>query len=128
MPSHAVEPGTRLVDRYRLEEHLGEAEGTTYWRALDELLDRQVGVCLLPATHRHADEVLRAARRAAALADARFLRVLDASDVDGVVYVVSEWVSATNLVELLADGPLPAAEALVAEAQGVPDVIPAASS
>ncbi len=37
--------------------------------------------------------------------------MLDASEVDEVVYVVSEWVSATNLVDLLADGPLPPAEA-----------------
>jgi hypothetical protein len=109
--SHAVEPGTRLVDRYRLDEPLGEADGTTYWRAQDELLDRPVGVCLLPASDSSADRVLRAARRAAVLTDARFLRVLDASEVDGVVYVVSEWVSATNLVDLLADGPLQPTEA-----------------
>jgi hypothetical protein len=108
--SNAVEPGTRLVDRYRLEEHLGEADGTTYWRAQDELLDRPVGVCLLPAADSNAERVLRAARRAAALTDARFLRVLDASEIDDVVYVVSEWVSATDLVDLLADGPLPAGE------------------
>ena len=109
MSPNAVEPGTRLVDRYRLEEHLGAADGTTYWRAQDELLDRPVGVCLLPATEEQAEQaerVLRAARRAAALTDARFLRVLDASRVDGVVYVVSEWVAATSLVDLLADGPL----------------------
>jgi F5/8 type C domain len=109
--SNAVEPGTRLVDRYRLEHPLGEAESTTYWRAQDELLDRPVGVCLLSATDRQAERVLKAARRAAALTDGRFLRVLDASEVDGVVYVVSEWVSATNLVDLLADGPLQPAEA-----------------
>ena len=109
--SNAVEPGTRLVDRYRLEEHLGEEDGTSYWRAQDELLDRPVGICLLPASDQGAERVLRAARRAAVLTDARFLRVLDASEVDGVVYVVSEWVSATNLVELLADGPLRPAEA-----------------
>jgi hypothetical protein len=111
---NAVEPGTRLVDRYRLEEHLGAADGTTYWRAQDELLDRPVGVCLLPATEEQAEQaerVLRAARRAAVLTDARFLRVLDASQVDGVVYVVSEWVAATSLVDLLADGPLPPTEA-----------------
>ena len=114
MSPNAVEPGTRLVDRYRLEEHLGAADGTTYWRAQDELLDRPVGVCLLPATEAQAEQaerVLRAARRAAVLTDARFLRVLDASRVDGVVYVVSEWVAATNLVQLLADGPLPPTEA-----------------
>jgi hypothetical protein len=112
--SHAVE-GTRLVDRYRLDKQLGEAAGTTYWRAHDELLDRAVGLCLLPAGDEHAERVLHAARRAAALTDARFLRVLDASEVDGplgkVVYVVNEWVRATNLTDLLADGPLPPGEA-----------------
>jgi hypothetical protein len=113
-----VEPGTRLVERYRLEEHLGGVEhaavdrdGTTYWRAHDELLDRPVGVCLLRAGDPNAERVLRAARRAAALTDSRFLRVLDASEFDGVVYVVSEWVRATSLVDLLDDGPLPPHEA-----------------
>ncbi|MGH8894927.1 MAG: hypothetical protein ACRDWY_16745, partial [Actinomycetes bacterium] len=59
-----VEPGTRLVQRYRLEEHLGGFEhavggpaGTVYWRAHDELLDRPVGVALLPAGDPHADQV-----------------------------------------------------------------------
>ena len=115
MPPNAVEPGTRLVDRYRLDKHLGEAAGTSYWRAHDELLDRPVGVCLLDADASQADRVLRAARRASAVTDPRFLRVLDASEVEGphgtVVYVVNEWVRATNLTDLLADGPLPPAEA-----------------
>jgi serine/threonine protein kinase len=119
-----VEPGTRLVERYRLDERLGGAdpagssrpapavdEATTYWRAHDELLDRAVGVCLLRTGDEHAEQVLRAARKAAGLTDSRFLRVLDASKVDEVVYVVSEWVTASHLVDLLADGPLPASEA-----------------
>jgi hypothetical protein len=112
VPPNAVEPGTRLVDRYRLDKHLGEAAGTSYWRAHDELLDRPVGVCLLGADAGQAHRVLRAARRASGVTDPRFLRVLDASEVDGpvgsVVYVVNEWVRATNLTDLLADGPLPA--------------------
>ena len=119
-----VEPGVRLVERYRLDERLDGADqpggatratapddATTYWRAHDELLDRPVGVCLLRTGDVHADRVLRSARKAAVLTDSRFLRVLDASEVDGVVYVVSEWVTATHLVDLLADGPLPAGEA-----------------
>ena len=112
MSSNAVEPGTRLVDRYRLEEHLGEADGTSYWRAQDELLDRPVGICLLPASDGNARPRCCAPPGGRpSLTDARFLRVLDASEVDGVVYVVSEWVSATNLVDLLADGPMPPGEA-----------------
>jgi serine/threonine protein kinase len=109
---HTLDPGTRLVDRYLLEEPLGQAaEGTTYWRAHDELLDRAVGLCLLQGERPNAQRVLSAARRAAAVTDARFLRVLDANDTDGVVYVVSEWVTASSLADLIADRPLTAGHA-----------------
>lgn len=132
-----VEPGTRLVSRYLLEEHLGgpaladvaddaspadghlsgvtttgggQVLGATYWRARDELLDRPVSLCLLRGGSAYAERVLAAARRAAVLTDARFLRILDAAEGDGIVYVVSEWVPAKTLTDLLADGPLPAHE------------------
>jgi len=111
VPPYAVEPGTRLVDRYRLEKNLGQAGSTVYWRAQDELLDRPVGVCLLDGGSEGAAEILAAARQAAAVSDPRFLRVLDASQTDEVVYVVTEWVAASSLADLLADGPLPPAEA-----------------
>jgi hypothetical protein len=103
---HGVGPGARLVDRYCLEKLLGEDGGTSYWRAQDELLDRPVGITLLASDDPHAEQVIAAARKAAAITDPRFLRVLDASRVDGVVYVVNEWVRATSLVELLADDPM----------------------
>jgi serine/threonine protein kinase len=107
-----LDPGTRLVDRYLLEEPLGRAgEGTTYWRAHDELLDRAVGLCLVAGESSGAQRVLNAARRAAAVTDARFLRVLDANDTDGVVYVVSEWVTASTLADLIAERPLTAGHA-----------------
>lgn len=110
MPDVVVEPGTRLVERYRLEECLGGSD-MTYWLARDELLDRSVGICLLPAHLPTASAVLQAARRAAALTDARFLRVLDAAEQDGVVYVVSEWVPSRTLEDLVADEPLSPPEA-----------------
>ncbi|MEP6760803.1 MAG: protein kinase family protein [Sporichthyaceae bacterium] len=122
MPPNSVEPGTRLVDRYRLEAALGQAGSTSYWRAQDELLDRPVGLCLLDGTSESAPAILSAARQAAAVTDPRFLRVLDASETDSVVYVVTEWVAGSSLADLLADGPLPPAEArsMVAEiAQGL---------
>lgn len=121
-----VEPGTRLMQRYRLEEHLGGAgagdssvtttgggqvKGATYWQARDELLDRPVGVCLLRSGTSYADRVLAAARQAAVLTDARFLRILDAAEADGIVYVVTEWVPAPTLADLVAEGPLPPVEA-----------------
>jgi hypothetical protein len=107
-----LDPGTRLVDRYLLEELLDHApEGATYWRAHDELLDRPVGMCLLDDATPGAQRVLAAARSAAAVTDPRFLRVLDANDTDGVVYVVSEWVTASNLADLIAERPLTAGHA-----------------
>ncbi len=117
MPPNTVEPGTRLVDRYRLEAALGQAGSTSYWRAQDELLDRPVGVCLLDGTSESAPAILSAARQAAAVTDPRFLRVLDASQTDSVVYVVTEWVAGSSLADLLGDGPLPPGEArlMVAE-------------
>ena len=105
-----VEPGTRLVERYRLEECLGGEPATT-WLAHDELLDRPVALCLLSATDPVAEPLLSAARGAAAITDSRFLRVLDAAQEGGLVYVVSEWVASRTLTDLVADGPLPPAEA-----------------
>jgi hypothetical protein len=117
VPPNAVELGTRLVDRYRLVAALGQAGSTSYWRAQDELLDRSVGLCLLDGTSESAAAILSAARQAAAVTDPRFLRVLDASETDSVVYVVTEWVAGSSLADLLADGPLPPGEArsMVAE-------------
>jgi hypothetical protein len=113
VPPYAVEPGTLLVDRYRLERHLGDTDGTASWRAHDELLDRPIRVFLLgPGEPERAERVLRAARSAAAVSDPRFLRVLDASrDSDGAVYVVTEWVDAPTLADVLAGGPLRPAQA-----------------
>lgn len=122
--SRTLDPGTRLVDRYLLEELLGQAaEDTTYWRAHDELLDRAVGLCLLQGDSSGAQRVLLAARRAAAVTDPRFLRVLDANDTDGVVYVVSEWVTASSLADLIAERPLTAGHAcdLATEVAGALD-------
>jgi hypothetical protein len=109
---HTLDPGTRFVDRYLLEELQRQtAEGTTYWRAHDELLDRAVGLCLVSGESSGAQPVLDAARRAATVTDPRFLRVLDANDADGIIYVVSEWVVASSLADLIAERPLTAGHA-----------------
>ena len=79
-----VEPGTRLVQRYRLERRLegagadfgdsadfadrADATGSTartpwtYWRAEDELLARPVSVCLIDANGSTAAVPLRQPR------------------------------------------------------------------
>ena len=112
--------GTELAGRYRLEERLRTTASSDFWRAVDTTLDRTVGVRLVaPAT---AEDAMDAARRAAMVDEPALLRVLDVAQEDGdtgpVTYVVTEFVEADSLADLLRrDGPLPAdrVRALVGE-------------
>jgi hypothetical protein len=108
---NTVESGTRLADRYRLEELLKAEDGFTAWRAVDEKLSRYVGVHVLPADHPRAKAVVQAAQAAAMLSDTRFCQVLDASQQGDVTYVVEEGLRGTFLAQLLSEGPLSPAEA-----------------
>ncbi|WP_165984636.1 protein kinase family protein [Streptomyces sp. YIM 98790] len=104
--------GHRLSRRYRLEECITRLDGFSSWRAVDEKLRRAVGVHVLPADHERAGQVIKAARSAATMSDARFVQVLDAADDGELVYVIHEWLSdATPLGTVLASGPLEAHEA-----------------
>ncbi|WP_345393130.1 hypothetical protein [Nonomuraea salmonea] len=40
----AVAPGTRLAERFRLEDRVSESDGATLWKAIDEILARPVAV------------------------------------------------------------------------------------
>jgi serine/threonine protein kinase len=97
---------TSLTERYVLEDRMFEDGGGEFWRGVDSTLHRSVGVLIVGADHTHADDVLTAAKHAAAITDPRFLRILDAERVDGTVYIVSEWVEAQNLAVILRGGPL----------------------
>ena len=61
MPWNAVSLGTRLAGRYRLELELRGDSGMARWAAIDELLNRGVGVSSLPAELPHAADVMSAA-------------------------------------------------------------------
>ncbi|MDH6111876.1 hypothetical protein P3T36_002190 [Kitasatospora sp. MAP12-15] len=99
--------GDKIADRYRLEECTSQSTVFSSWRAVDEKLRRAVGVHLLAAGHRRAQDVLAAARSAALLGDPRFVQVLDAVQEGELVYVIREWLpDATDLATLLASGPL----------------------
>ncbi|MGH3344598.1 MAG: serine/threonine protein kinase [Carbonactinosporaceae bacterium] len=121
---NAVESGTRLADRYRLEERIEAEDGFATWHAIDEKLSRPVGVHIMPRDHPRAGAVVAAARAAAMIGDTRFLQVLDAAEENGFIYIVKEWLpTAASLARLLDDGPLAPAEAAhlvreVAEALG----------
>lgn len=119
-PAAAAVPGLVLATRYRLTDRCAPVLGAQMWRAVDEVLDRAVGVLVVPGADPRAPALLAAARRAATVADQHFLRVYDAGTcltdpASPLVYVVQEWVTARSLAGLLADGPLePERSALVA--------------
>jgi hypothetical protein len=110
-------PGRRLGGRYRLERRVrgfggGHSPEPQLWVGVDELLNRKVGVDLIAADHPLLEEVARAARDAAAVADARFVQVLDAVRDEDLLYIVTEWVpGAEQLGERLQEGPLSPARA-----------------
>lgn len=103
--------GTLLGGRYRLDDLLSENHGARFWRGTDTVLDRSVGVNVLPADDERLDLVLEAVRASAAVTDPRTLHVLDCARDHEVVWVVSEWGEGTSLDVVLQQGPLPASRA-----------------
>jgi hypothetical protein len=107
-----VRVGIRLAGRYRLERELSRYPGghepvPQAWIGFDELLNREVCIHLIASGHPQAQAVEAAARSAATVPDVRFVQVLDVADEDGLVYVVTEWVSdASDLTQRLSRGPL----------------------
>jgi len=108
-----------FIGRYELLELLepgvdDRAIGT--WRAHDSVLDRLVSLRLLEAGDPRAAAFLGSAQAAARVEDRRLVRVLDIfqTSYDGRDYVavISEWATGRSLVELIADGPLKADEAI----------------
>jgi hypothetical protein len=101
-----VSPGALLAGRYRIAELLAEINGARVWRAVDEVLSRAVVVDILPVGDPRTNLLFDAARRAAAAADPRFLRVLDCDMHEGVTYCVREWAGGRPLERMLGAGPL----------------------
>jgi len=105
VPTSAVEPGSVIAGRYRLEELLSVTGAAATWRGIDEVLSRPVALHLLSRDDPRADALELAARSAASVADPHFLRMLDVSADDQHVYIVREWVSGRNLAQALVNGP-----------------------
>lgn len=108
--------GTLLSTRYELVERLADRFGTETWRAHDQVLSRDVVVHVIAPGDARIPDLMLAARKGAVATDSRFLRVLDADEVldpaQGIgAYVVREYAPGRSLTDLLASGPLSAAEA-----------------
>ena len=104
--------GDVLADRYELQDLVTERLGSVTWRANDSILNRNVGIEMIPSTDPRADHFLEAARLSTTVTDPRFLRVLDLIEDDhGQHLVVREWARAFPLDQLLAQSPLPSQRA-----------------
>lgn len=109
-----VSAGLILSGRYRLDALLVHSRNIMTWRAIDQVLSRPVLIHLLEPEDPRLGPVLQAAREAATVSDARFLRVLDAMEAHGQEpwsFVVCEYAVGDSVQQLLADGPLSAPQA-----------------
>ena len=108
----ALTSGVVLAGRYELADLVSERLGSVTWRAIDIMLNRNVGVEILPSDDPRAEHFLDAARESTAVTDARFLRVLDLLEREqGHHIVVREWARAFALDQLLAQTALPSRRA-----------------
>ena len=115
MPTEAA-AGQVIVGRYTLLGALGRGPVGVVWRALDQRLQRDVGVheVQLPDVLDEAEQaalaekVLREARAAAHLRHPAAVPILDVVTEDGQPFVVTELVDAPSLDQVVAEeGPLP---------------------
>ncbi|MER5941383.1 serine/threonine-protein kinase [Streptomyces sp. NPDC001928] len=112
--------GRVLGGRYRLAERIGSGGMGTVWRALDELVDREVAVKQprLPgdpedaAHQRAANRLYREARAAARVDHPAAVSIHDVVvDEDGLPWIVMELIRGESLHEVLKRGPVESPEA-----------------
>ena len=93
-------PGSILAGRYRLVDELGRGGMGIVFRAMDEKLEREVAVKVLPeagSTPQTRERLLREARAAAALNHPGIVAVHDVGEHFGVPFFVMELVTGTSL-------------------------------
>ena len=105
--------GELLAERYRLDEHVGGADGgRQLWQGTDILLHRTVAVVLRSPGGEEASHTLTAAVAASRAAADAMVGVYDAVDEGRFAYVVREWVDGSSLREVLQNQPLRPTHAL----------------
>jgi len=112
----------RLVDsRYEIVDRLARGGMATVYRAHDRRLDRTVALKLMHVHLADSPDFVsrfrREARAAARLSNPGVVAVYDQGSLDGVAYLVMEYVEGPTLRDLIAAGPLSVKEALGLVAQ-----------
>ena len=100
----------RSILHYRIVDKIGEGGMGVVYRAEDTHLDRSVAIkVLLPgkgATQEQRLRFVREAKAASALNHPNIVTIHDTATVDGVDFIVMEYVAGQRLDELLAAGPI----------------------
>ncbi|MDO5065067.1 MAG: protein kinase, partial [Actinomyces bowdenii] len=112
----------RLIDsRYEIVDRVARGGMATVYRANDRRLDRQVALKLMHAHLADSPDFVsrfrREARAAARLSNPGVVAVYDQGSLEGVAYLVMEYVEGPTLRDLIASGPLSVKEALGLVAQ-----------
>jgi serine/threonine-protein kinase len=117
-----IAEGSRLKDRYRLEQLLGRGGMASVWLASDEVLERPVAVKVLADTIASDPEFLarfrREARVAASLSHANLVDIYDFAGGSERPYLVMEYVPGENLGERTQHGDEVECERLARELLG----------
>ena len=100
----------RLVDsRYEIVDLVARGGMATVYRAYDRRLDRVVGLKLMHAHLADSPDFVarfrREARAAARLSNPGVVAVYDQGSLEGVAYLIMEYVEGPNLRDLMAAGP-----------------------
>jgi serine/threonine-protein kinase len=109
--------GTRLGNRYRLDEVVGAGGMATVFRAFDETLERPVAVKVLhrevAAEGDQLERFRREAKAAAKLSHAHIVTVIDAGEEGGRPFIVFEYVPGETLKQRIKrEGQLPVTESV----------------
>lgn len=112
--------GQRLL-HYEIEERLGEGGMGVVYKARDSHLDRPVAIKVLPPDSRldpdRRQRFVREAKAASTLNHPNIVTVYDAGEVDGVTFIVMEFVHGRTLAQSIPATGLPLCEALQYAAQ-----------
>ncbi len=107
-----VGPGRVVAGRYTLKERRARIGDIDVWAATDDTLGREVEVTVFPTAMPNAADIVDAARRSAAIADHRLVRVLDVGSDITMSWLVEETLAETHtLAQLIENGQMPPEEA-----------------
>src|SRR2546423_397060 len=113
--AEAFVAGTTIA-HYRILEPLGQGGMGAVYKALDEKLNREVALKVLPAEYvTHEDRrrrFLQEARAASRLNHPHILTVYEIGEADGIPFMATEYIEGETLRQRINGQPLPAKEAL----------------